>query len=159
MTRPDSEVVTPEDVAFMSAAVRMARIAAAKGEVPVGAVVVRDGRTVSAAHNEKSDDVTSHAEIVAIRRASWVLGTWNLSGCTLYVTLEPCPMCAGALVLSRIRRVVFGCFDPRAGACGSLYDIPEDGRLNHRCIVTSGVLASECSELLVAYFRERRKNI
>lgn len=141
----------------MEAALRMARVAASKGEIPIGAVIVKNGRFLSAAHNEKSDDPTAHAEITAVRRACRVLGTWNLSGCTLYVTLEPCPMCAGALVLSRVRRIVYGCGDPRAGACGTLYNIPEDSRLNHRCAIAKGVLANECSEVLVTYFEARRK--
>jgi tRNA(adenine34) deaminase len=145
------------DLFFMEAALRMARIAASKGEIPIGAVIVKNGRFLSAAHNEKSDDPTAHAEITAVRRACRVLGTWNLSDCTLYVTLEPCPMCAGALVLSRVRRIVYGCGDPRAGACGTLYSIPEDSRLNHRCAIAKGVLAKECSEVLVTYFEARRK--
>ncbi|MDI9369543.1 MAG: nucleoside deaminase [Synergistaceae bacterium] len=144
------------DERFMRLALEEAREAAARGDVPVGALVVSEGRVLARAGNRKSDDPTAHAEILAIREAAACLGGWNLSGCTLFVTVEPCPMCAGAIVLARIARLVFGCPDPRAGACGTLFDIVRDGRLNHRCRVESGVLEEECAEAMVAYFRERR---
>jgi len=133
-----------------------AAAAAARGDVPVGAAVVRDGEILSVCSNRKEADPTAHAEILAMRRAAVSLGTWNLRRCVLYVTVEPCPMCAGAVVLARISRLVFGCFDPRAGACGTLYDIVRDGRLNHRCSVVSGVLKEQCAGIMVDYFRRRR---
>lgn len=156
--------VTTDDERFMAMALREARRAARLGEVPVGAVLVGpspDGATVVLArgHNlrEARQDPTAHAEMLAIRRASRRLGAWRLTGTTLYVTLEPCPMCAGALVLARVARLVFGCRDPRAGAVGSLYDIVRDRRLNHRLSVTEGVLGGEASALLTGFFRERRR--
>jgi tRNA(adenine34) deaminase len=120
-----------QDRRFMEIALSLARTAAAAGEVPVGAVVVRSGQIIGTGKNEreKGQDPTLHAEIAAIRQAALFLGDWRLTGCTLYVTLEPCPMCAGALILSRIRRLVFGCGDPKAGACGSLYDLPRDPQI------------------------------
>ncbi len=147
----------PSDEHFMRLALGEAFSAAERGDVPIGALVVSEGRVLSSAGNRKDDDPTSHAEVLAIRRAAASLGSWNLNDCTLFVTAEPCPMCAGAIVLARLQRLVFGCFDPRAGACGTLYDIVRDGRLNHRCRVDSGVLEEECAELLVSYFRKRRK--
>lgn len=147
-----------KDAFFMTKALEEARHAALRGDVPVGAAVVRDGEILSTASNRKENDPTAHAEILAIRRAAAEAGSWNLRGCTLYVTAEPCPMCAGAIVLARIDRLVYGCADPRTGACGTLYDIARDRRLNHRCSVTKGVLGEECAELLTGYFIERRKN-
>lgn len=141
---------------------RLALAAAAEAEthadVPVGAVVVRDGEVVGVGHNrrEVDGDPTAHAEVLAIRAAAAVLGSWRLEECTLVVTLEPCTMCAGAIVLARVPRVVFGATDPKAGAAGSLWDVLDDPRLNHRSEVTSGVLAEECGELLRAFFRARR---
>ncbi|HEY8370736.1 MAG TPA: tRNA adenosine(34) deaminase TadA [Thermodesulfobacteriota bacterium] len=156
--------VTTDDERFMAMALREARRAARLGEVPVGAVLVGpspDGATVVLArgHNlrEVRQDPTAHAEMLAIRRASRRLGAWRLTGTTLYVTLEPCPMCAGALVLARVTRLVYGCRDPRAGAVGSLYDIVRDRRLNHRLSVTEGVLGDEASALLTGFFRARRR--
>ena len=140
----------------MEAALRMARISASKGEIPIGAVIVKNGRILSAAHNEKSNDPTAHAEIVAVRRACRVLGTWNLSGCTLYVTLEPCPMCAGAIVLARIPLVVWGMTDPLRGGAVSRFQILQSAELNHRCEVLAGVLEDECAALIKGFFKQRR---
>ena len=148
-----------EQETYMAQALALAREAAAAGEVPVGCVIVRGGEIVGRGRNrrEEKQSTASHAEMEAIAMANETVGSWRLDDCTLYVTLEPCPMCAGALVLSRVRRIVYGCGDPRAGACGTLYSIPEDSRLNHRCAIAKGVLANECSEVLVTYFEARRK--
>ncbi|HEY3718425.1 MAG TPA: tRNA adenosine(34) deaminase TadA [Jatrophihabitantaceae bacterium] len=145
--------------AAMGVALDLARGAAARGEVPVGAVVLSpDGSVIASAHNEReaSHDPTAHAEVVALRRAGAVLGNWQLSGCTLVVTLEPCTMCAGAAVLARVSRVVFGAWDPKAGAVGSLWDVVRDRRLNHRPEVIAGVREPECSALLADFFAARR---
>ncbi len=146
------------DVAMMSLALDLAREAAQVGEVPVGAVVVRDGQVVSKAHNlrESLRDPTAHAERVALTRAGQALGDWRLERCTLYVSLEPCVMCAGAIGLSRIERLVYGASDKKAGACRSLYRLLEDPRLNHRVRLTPGILAAESSSLLSDFFREKR---
>jgi tRNA(adenine34) deaminase len=146
------------DLALMAVALELAREAYALGEVPVGAVVVRDGQILARAFNlrETRSDPTAHAERLALTHAGEALGTWRLEGCTLYVTLEPCPMCAGAIVQARISRVVYAAADPKAGACDSLYRIVSDPRLNHRATITRGVLAEPCSELLSRFFRERR---
>jgi len=143
---------------WMDRAITQARLARVLGDVPVGAVVVRDGRVIAAAHNrrEVDQDPTAHAELLAIRAAARALGSWRLEQCTLYVTLEPCAMCAGALVLARLPELVYAAADPKAGAAGSLFDIPRDPRLNHRVEVTGGVLAEECGELLTRFFRTRR---
>jgi tRNA(adenine34) deaminase len=135
-----------------------ARAAGAEGDVPVGAVVARGDEVVARAGNarEREQDPTAHAEILALRQAARAVGSWHLEGCTLYVTLEPCAMCAGALVLARIDRLVLGAADPKAGFAGSLGDIVRDGRLNHEVEVTVGVLAEECGEVLRAFFAERR---
>jgi len=127
------------------------------GDVPVGAVVVRDGRIIGRGHNRRqaTDDPTAHAEIEALRRASQSVGNWRVEG-TLYVTQEPCPMCAGALVNARVARLVYGCFNPKAGAVATLYAIPTDPRLNHRMEVTSGILADECAALLREFFEALR---
>ena len=129
------------------------------GDVPVGAVIARDGEMLTAAGNarERLQDPTAHAEVLALREASSLSDSWRLDGCTLYVTLEPCAMCAGAMVLSRIDRVVFGARDPKAGFGGSLGNLLQDERLNHRVDVTVGLLEEECGELLRAFFRERRQ--
>ena len=142
----------------MRLALEEARAAAAGGDVPVGAVVVRGDEVVARASNarEREQDPTAHAEILALRQAARAIGNWHLEGCTLYVTLEPCAMCAGALVLARIDRLVLGAADPKAGFAGSLGDIVRDGRLNHEVEVTVGVLAEECGEVLRAFFAERR---
>lgn len=128
-------------------------------EVPIGAVIVRDGVVISKAHNIREDikDPTAHAEIVAIRKASQVLGQWRLTGCELYVTIEPCPMCAGAIVQSRIKRLVYGAQDPKAGACGTIMNIVQNPFLNHRVEVTAGILEDECRGIMKDYFKYKRK--
>lgn len=148
-----------DDTTWMAEAVAEARRAAAHDDVPIGAVVVRDGTLVGRGHNrrEVDQDPTAHAEILALRGAARAVGSWRLDGCTLYVTLEPCTMCAGALVLARLPRLVFGADDPKAGAVGALYDIPRDPRLNHSVAVTRGVLAEPCGELLRDFFAARRR--
>ena len=142
----------------MRVALEEARAAGAEGDVPVGAVVARGNEVVARAGNarEREQDPTAHAEILALRQAARAVGSWHLEGCTLYATLEPCAMCAGALVLARIDRLVLGAPDPKAGFAGSLGDIVRDGRLNHEVEVTVGVLAEECGEVLRAFFAERR---
>lgn len=143
----------------MARALEMARLAAQKGEVPVGALVVAGGRVVSEAHNQTvtCSDATGHAEVVALRKAGRARGDWRLTDCTLYVTLEPCTMCAGAIVLSRVARVVYGASDPKAGMVGSLGNLAQDPRLNHRALVTPGVLADASASLLKSFFAERRQ--
>ena len=148
-----------DDLSAMRAALVEAQAAGALGEVPIGAVVLdRAGAVIAAAHNEREsgDDPTAHAEVVALRRAGAVLGSWHLDGCTLVVTLEPCTMCAGALVLARVSRLVFGAWDPKAGAVGSLWDVVRDRRLNHRPEVVAGVCADECGSLIADFFEQRR---
>jgi len=149
------------DETFMELALRQAREAAVLGEAPIGAVLGYDGEVVAEAHNrrETDRDPVAHAELLAIRQAAQRLGRWRLSGCTLYVTLEPCLMCAGALVLARLDRLVYGAADPKAGAVVSLYRVLEDERLNHRVEVTGGVLAERCGALLSDFFRARRGKI
>lgn len=141
----------------MRGALEEARRALERGDVPVGALVVLNGEVLGTGSNCKDVDPTAHAEVQALRMAAAKLGRWNLRGCALYVTLEPCPMCAGACVNARVSRVVFGAADPRAGAGGSLYNILHDTRLNHRCKVRAGVLSAECSGLLQEYFLRRRR--
>lgn len=143
----------------MREALAFARIAFGEKEVPIGAVVVREGRMIGRGRNRREGlgDPTHHAEIEAIREAAAAVGNWRLEGATLYATLEPCPMCAGAAVNARIARIVFGCTDPKAGYCGTLGNIPQDPRLNHRCDLDGGVLASESAELLQLFFRARRE--
>jgi tRNA(adenine34) deaminase len=142
------------DAIFMREAIIEARRAEARGEVPVGCVVVVNDRVIAKGHNlrETSQDPTAHAEMIALREASTALGTWRLEDATVYVTLEPCPMCAGALVNARVARVVYGADDPKAGATTTLYSIGVDPRLNHRFVLTPGVLASECGALLSDFF-------
>ena len=139
-------------------ALSLAREAGALGEVPVGALIVKGSQVVSQAFNlrEALNDPTAHAECVALRLAGTVMNSWRLTGCTLYVTLEPCAMCAGALILSRIDRVVYGASDPKAGACRSLYRLISDHRLNHQPEVVSGILSEECSAVLKNFFQVRR---
>ena len=146
------------DQRWMKVALAEAEAAAAHDDVPIGAVVVRHGEELARAHNRREVDAdpTGHAEILALRAAAEALGTWRLDGVTLYVTLEPCTMCAGALVLARLRRVVFGADDPKAGAVGALYDIPRDPRLNHQVEVTRGILAHESARLVRDFFAARR---
>ena len=147
------------DAAWMQQALRMAEKASKAGEVPVGAIVVREGRVIARASNqvELLKDATAHAEMLAITQAEAAVGDWRLNDCDLYVTKEPCPMCAGALVHVRMRRVIFGCADPRGGAAGGLLNLLQMPTLNHRCDISTGVLADECAALLQAFFRERRK--
>lgn len=142
----------------MGLALDEARRAADEGEVPIGAVVVCDGEVVARAHNrrETDRDPSAHAEFIALREAAQALGRWRLTGCTVYVTLEPCLMCAGLMVNARIDRCVYGASDPKAGALGTLYDVSADPRLNHAFAVTAGVRADEAAELLRAFFRSRR---
>ena len=142
----------------MRRALEEARRCVEHGDVPIGAVLARDGEVVAAAGNERElrQDPTAHAEVLVLRAGSEALGTWRLEGCSLFVTLEPCAMCAGAVVLARLDRLVFGSADPKAGFAGSLGDVVRDPRLNHRAEVTDGVLAEESGELLRTFFRERR---
>ena len=150
----------PAHVRFMEQALREAAAADAEDEVPVGAVVVGpDGRVIGSAHNQREQlkDPTAHAEMVAITQAAAAVGSWRLDGCALYVTLEPCPMCAGAVVLARLPLVVYGCTDPKAGACHTLYQIASDPRLNHRARVVGGVLADRCAAILTDFFVRKRR--
>jgi tRNA(adenine34) deaminase len=151
----------PRDEYFMRLAIREAERALEHDDVPIGAVVVAAGEVIGAGRNERElrQDPTAHAEILAIGAASQTVKTWRLDEATLYVTLEPCHMCAGGIVLARIARLVYGAADPKAGACGSLAMVPQDLRLNHRVEVVSGVLAEEAAELLQRFFRERRRAI
>jgi tRNA(adenine34) deaminase len=152
-------VSPPTDEELMRLALEQARAAAAAGDVPVGAVVVDEaGTVIGRGHNERESagDPTAHAEVLAIRVAARDRGSLRLEGCTLVVTLEPCTMCAGASVLARLRRVVYGAVDPKAGAVGSLWDVVRDRRLNHRPEVVAGVLAGECQELLRGWFERKR---
>ncbi|MEK7703615.1 MAG: tRNA adenosine(34) deaminase TadA [Myxococcota bacterium] len=157
MSRDDAPVMSYD--AWMQEALCEAETAAHLGEVPVGAVIVLDGAIVARAHNlrEAAHDPLAHAEILAIREAAHKLGRWRLTGCTLVVTLEPCPMCAGAVVNARLDRLVYGATDPRAGACGTIMDVVRDPRLNHRAEVVSGVLAESCGTVLREFFSIRRK--
>ena len=142
----------------MEQALEQARLAADMGEVPVGAVVVHEGAVIARAHNlrEQSQDPTTHAEVLALQRAAHELGSWRLCDTTLYVTLEPCPMCAGALVNARVEHLVYGCPDPKAGAVRTFYTLCEDPRLNHRLEVTRGILATECAAALSHFFARLR---
>ena len=146
------------DELWMREALELARQASERGEVPVGAVIVREGAVLSRTHNarEWSKDPTAHAEVLAIRSASQCVGDWRLTDSTLYVTLEPCPMCAGAIVLARIPRVVYAASEPKFGAAGSVFDILRESRLNHRVDVDKGILGEESRALLQSFFRERR---
>ncbi|WP_447972611.1 tRNA adenosine(34) deaminase TadA [Nitrospira sp. Kam-Ns4a] len=150
-----------KDIEYMQAALERARLAPALGEVPIGAVLVMDGQILSQVHNfrEVWQDPTAHAEVVAIREAASRLGTWRLTGATLYVTLEPCAMCAGAIIQARISRLVFAARDPKGGACGSVFNLPEERRLNHRVQVVSGVLEQESQALLQTFFRNLREDM
>ena len=146
------------DSKFMLEALAEARLALEAGEMPVGCVVVKDGEIIGRGHNdrEESNDPTGHAEIVALRMAAKATGRWRLDGCTLYVTLEPCPMCAGAIVQARIARLCYGAGDKNYGCAGSVYRIPEDPAFNHFCRTDGGVLAEECAALLQAFFGDKR---
>ena len=156
--RRDSARVVADEMA-MRAALGVAGGARGVGEVPVGAVVLDPaGVVIATAHNERErgNDPTAHAEILALRRAGAARGSWRLDGCTLAVTLEPCPMCAGAMVNARVRRVIFGCRDPKAGAVRTLFQIADDPRLNHRLEITADVLSEPCADLLKTFFKSRR---
>lgn len=143
---------------WMKLALREAQQARIEEEVPVGAVIVLDERVIASAHNQRETlhDPTAHAEMIAITQAAESLGSWRLEGCTLYVTLEPCPMCAGAILQARIPLVVYGAYDPKAGACQSLFRLLDDPRLNHRAVSIPGVLARECGEILSQFFQDQR---
>ena len=147
-----------EDEKFMKKALERAKKAALKGEVPIGCVIVKDGRIIASGYNKREEKKNSllHAEMVAINSACKKLDAWRLCDCTLYVTLEPCPMCAGAIINSRIKRVVFGASDPKAGAFGSVVNLNEYP-FNHKCLISSGVLGEECAAILSAFFRKLRK--
>ena len=155
----DNLIDQPTDESFMNEALRLARKAFAQEEVPVGAVVVRGGRIIARAFNqvELLKDATAHAEMLAITQAEAAVGDWRLNDCDLYVTKEPCAMCAGALVHVRMRRVIFGCADPRSGAAGGTINLLQMASLNHHCEITSGVLTEECAGLLQSFFQARRR--
>lgn len=148
-----------DDYYFMERALKQAEVAYKKGEVPVGAVVVKDGEIISRGYNlrESTNDPTAHAELIAMKKASKKLNSWRLSGCTLYVTLEPCPMCSGVIVNSRIDRVVFGAYDRKAGCCTTLYHLCNDERFNHRAEILGGVSEEKCAKILSDFFKEKRK--
>ena len=156
----DNLIDQPTDETFMNEALRLARKAFEKEEVPVGAIVVRAGRIIARASNqvEMLKDATAHAEMLAITQAEAAVGDWRLNNCDLYVTKEPCAMCAGALIHVRIRRVIFGCADPRSGAAGGMINLLQMPGLNHRCEITSGVLGQECAALLQGFFQARRRD-
>ncbi len=153
-----AEHISDNDVLWMEKALELARQAGEKGEVPVGAILVKHNTCVAAAHNlrEQSGNPIAHAEMLAIQEASQKLGNWRLTDTILYVTLEPCPMCAGAIVLARIPKVVYAAADPKAGAAGTLYNILQDDRLNHQVELVRGVCAEESSALLKSFFKNRR---
>jgi tRNA(adenine34) deaminase len=155
---PGGEDTQMVEESYMAVALEEARRATGWGDIPIGAVVVRGDRVLGRAGNqrERLADPTAHAEILALREAAAALGSWRLTGCAMYVTLEPCAMCAGAVVLSRVERLVFGAADPKAGFAGSLGDLVRDPRLNHRVEVTPGVLADQCTDVLRAFFAGRR---
>ena len=148
-----------DDYYFMDRALKQAQLAYKKGEVPVGAVVVKDGEIISRGYNlrENTNDPTAHAELIAMKKASKKLDSWRLTGCTLYVTLEPCPMCSGVIVNSRIDRVVFGAYDQKAGCCTTLYHLCNDERFNHRAEILGGVNEEKCAKILSDFFKEKRK--
>jgi len=156
---PRHDSLAAQDEVFMRSALREARRALEEDEVPVGAVVVREGRIVARAHNRPlhSNDPSAHAEVLALRRAGRKLGNYRLPDCTLYVTIEPCAMCAGAMVQGRLRRVVYGASDPKAGASGSALTVLNHPKLNHQVEIGSGVMAEDCASLLQEFFRRRRK--
>jgi tRNA(adenine34) deaminase len=148
-----------DDAYWMGVALREAQKAGDRGEIPIGAVVVKDGAIIGRGYNlrESRQDPVAHAEIIAIRQAARKLGNWRLTGATLYVTLEPCIMCMGAILLARIDRLAFGCFDPKGGAAGSLYDLSRDFRLNHRVELVTGIREAECSVILSGFFAALRR--
>lgn len=144
--------------AFMAEALKEAALAAEMGEVPIGAVIVRGDEIIAAAHNlvETSKDPTAHAEMLAIRQAAARLGGWRLTGCHMYVTVEPCSMCAGAIVWARIEKLFIGADDPKGGACGSIFNIPQEKKLNHYTEIETGLLREECSEIMKTFFKKLR---
>lgn len=154
----EDQKINNTDKRFMQEAIKCAEIAQENGDVPIGAIIVYEGRIIARGYNQREQlkDPTAHAEIIALTQAAAALESWRLNGCTIYVTLEPCTMCAGALVLGRLDRLVYGCDDPKTGAVKSLYKILDDKRLNHQVEVTSGVLADECTALLQSFFARRR---
>jgi tRNA(adenine34) deaminase len=154
-----AEMQPGEDAAWMERALEQAELAAAAGEVPVGALVIKDGKIIGQGHNRNllDNDPTAHAEIVALRQAAARLGNHRLTGCTMVATIEPCSMCAGALIHARIARLVYGASDPKAGAAGSLLQVLNHPGLNHKTEVTAGVLAGKCSEILQKFFRQKRQ--
>ena len=151
--------INENDERFMGMAIDQAYIAQENGDVPIGAVIVCEDKVIGKGYNQRQqlNDPTAHAEMIALTAAAEAVGNWRLHNCTIYVTLEPCTMCAGALVLARIDRLVYGCPDPKAGACGSLYNTVQDDRLNHRVEITAGVLQDKCSKVLQNFFQKRRK--
>lgn len=151
--------VTDVDIEMMQRAIKLAKKAATLGEVPVGAIVYKGSKVLAEGYNvrESASDPTGHAELIAISKAGKALGDWRLTDCSLAVTLEPCPMCAGALVNARLGRLIYGAADPKAGACHTLYEIPIDDRLNHRVAMIGGVLANDCRALLRDFFQQRRQ--
>ena len=157
MITPSPNPLQPHD-RWMHAALNQARVAFEKDEVPVGAVVVHGDRVIGEGYNQREalNDPTAHAEMIAITQAAETLGSWRLLDCTLYVTLEPCPMCAGAIVQARLPTVIYGTTDPKAGGCHTLFQITDDARLNHRATVVGGVLKDECRHLLQDFFRQQR---
>ena len=160
MATTETMIESPGDESFMREALRQAQKANEAGEVPVGAVIVREGKIIARAYNqvELLKDATAHAEMLALTQAEAAVGDWRLTECDLYVTKEPCAMCAGALVHTRIRRVIFGCTDPVAGAAGSVMNLLQMPALNHRCDIASGVLQDECATILQDFFRKRRND-
>lgn len=144
---------------FMREALNEAKKACALGEVPIGAVIVKDNEIIARGHNlrEKDQSPILHAEIIAIHRAALMLGSWRLTGCEIYVTIEPCPMCAGAMIQARLDRLIFGAKDPKSGCTGSLYNLVEDPRFNHRLELVSGILKDECSQIIRDFFQEKRE--
>ena len=158
MTEPTAVIDLTSDTHFMGDALRQARLAFDADEVPIGAVIVREGRVIARAFNqvELLKDATAHAEILALTQAAHALGDWRLDGTTLYVTKEPCPMCAGAIVLSRVQRVVFGVPDPKSGGAGSVFNITGQGGLNHKVSVVAGIQESAARQLLQDFFRSKR---
>lgn len=151
-------MVYKDDSYFMLCALKQAKKAYSLGEVPVGAVVVKDGKIIARGYNlrEKSNDPTAHAELIAMKKAAKKLNSWRLSGCTLFVTLEPCPMCSGVIINSRIDKVVFGAYDEKAGCCTTLYHLCNDERFNHRAEVLGGVEQEKCASILTEFFKEKR---
>lgn len=148
-----------QDLMFMRMALEEASLAPAVGEVPIAALVVQNSQVLAQTHNYRElwQDPTAHAEVIAIRAAATAIGTWRLTDTTLYVTVEPCAMCIGAIILARISRVVFGAWDPKAGACGSVFDLPSEPRLNHQVLVIGGVLEQESQALIQKFFKELRE--